>query len=408
MRRPSWHPDIALADLRIRQGRLAEAEALLLGKDHAMQALLPAARLHLARGDIDLARAAPLAGLRAMATTGCGRPSCWPSWSTPSWRAGDSRRPRPRRRSWPPARHRSTCRPSTPARAAARARVAGRRGRPRPARSPRSRRRSTRSTAGRSRGHGPRSSSTWPACGSGPATAAAAVLDATAAAGILAALDVVLSSADAALLERLVGDGRRGRPARSSWPPCRPDGRWWVVSCDGTTSPPGRTPRACATWPSWSPTPGGAPRPRPGRPGRGRRRPAGRSTGATSGDAGALLDGRAAVRLPPPVEQLRAEIDDAFAAGRLERAEAAQAELDALVASWPRPSASAAGTAGRRRRPSGPASTSPGRCERPSARLDEALPEAGGALDRRLRTGLYCAYEPAATMTPSAGSFSPD
>ena len=53
---PSWHPDIALADLRTRQGRLDDAEKLLLGKDHSMQALLPAARLHLARGDPDLAR----------------------------------------------------------------------------------------------------------------------------------------------------------------------------------------------------------------------------------------------------------------------------------------------------------------------------------------------------------------
>ena len=32
---PSWHPDIALADLRIRQGRFAEAETLLLGKDQS-------------------------------------------------------------------------------------------------------------------------------------------------------------------------------------------------------------------------------------------------------------------------------------------------------------------------------------------------------------------------------------
>src|SRR4051794_1871838 len=57
LRMPAWHPAIGLADLRIRQGRLAEAEALLLGKDQAMQALLPAARLHLARDDHDLARA---------------------------------------------------------------------------------------------------------------------------------------------------------------------------------------------------------------------------------------------------------------------------------------------------------------------------------------------------------------
>ena len=53
---PSWHPAIALAELRIRQGRLADAEMLLLGKDGHLQALLPAARLHLARGDHDLAR----------------------------------------------------------------------------------------------------------------------------------------------------------------------------------------------------------------------------------------------------------------------------------------------------------------------------------------------------------------
>ena len=63
---PSWHPDIALADLRIRQGRLAEAETLLLGKDQNMQALLPAARLHLARGEHDLARATAGRGLRAV------------------------------------------------------------------------------------------------------------------------------------------------------------------------------------------------------------------------------------------------------------------------------------------------------------------------------------------------------
>ena len=53
-------------DLRIRQGRWSEAETLLLGKDQAMQALLPAARLHLARGDLALARAAVCRGLRVL------------------------------------------------------------------------------------------------------------------------------------------------------------------------------------------------------------------------------------------------------------------------------------------------------------------------------------------------------
>lgn len=63
----SWHPPIALAELRILQGRLAEAEALLLGRDDHIQALVPTARLHLARGEHDLACAAARRGLRAMA-----------------------------------------------------------------------------------------------------------------------------------------------------------------------------------------------------------------------------------------------------------------------------------------------------------------------------------------------------
>lgn len=66
MLRPSFQPAIALADLRVQQGRLAEAEQLLLGKEGHIQALLPAARLYLARGDYELARAAARRGLKAM------------------------------------------------------------------------------------------------------------------------------------------------------------------------------------------------------------------------------------------------------------------------------------------------------------------------------------------------------
>jgi tetratricopeptide (TPR) repeat protein len=61
---PAWHPAIALADLRTRQGRLAEAEALLAGKDAHMQALLPTARLRLALGEYELATATARRGLR--------------------------------------------------------------------------------------------------------------------------------------------------------------------------------------------------------------------------------------------------------------------------------------------------------------------------------------------------------
>ncbi len=111
---PSWHPAIALAELRIRQGRLADAEMLLLGKDGSLQALLPAAHLHLARGDLDLARATAERGLRAIAR----RP---PPRRRPPRRAGRHRAGR-RRRS---RRHDGVRRPGRPGRGARRPRAAG-------------------------------------------------------------------------------------------------------------------------------------------------------------------------------------------------------------------------------------------------------------------------------------------
>jgi tetratricopeptide (TPR) repeat protein len=53
-----------LAELRIRQGRLNEAEQLLLGFDDVIEGLVPMARLHLARGDHELAAGAARRGLR--------------------------------------------------------------------------------------------------------------------------------------------------------------------------------------------------------------------------------------------------------------------------------------------------------------------------------------------------------
>jgi tRNA A-37 threonylcarbamoyl transferase component Bud32 len=58
------HPLSSLADLRIRQGRLAEAEALLRGHDDFIEPLIPTANLHLARGAFDLAAATARRGLR--------------------------------------------------------------------------------------------------------------------------------------------------------------------------------------------------------------------------------------------------------------------------------------------------------------------------------------------------------
>ncbi len=46
---------VRLADLRVRQGRLEEAEQLLAGHEHDAHAVHPLARLHLARGEVELA-----------------------------------------------------------------------------------------------------------------------------------------------------------------------------------------------------------------------------------------------------------------------------------------------------------------------------------------------------------------
>ncbi|MEA2900520.1 MAG: hypothetical protein QOH36_407, partial [Actinomycetota bacterium] len=56
----------ALADLRVRQGRLEEAERLLLGFEDQVETLGPLARLHLARGDHDLAAAVARRGVRML------------------------------------------------------------------------------------------------------------------------------------------------------------------------------------------------------------------------------------------------------------------------------------------------------------------------------------------------------
>jgi DNA-binding CsgD family transcriptional regulator/predicted negative regulator of RcsB-dependent stress response len=46
---------VRLADLRVRQGRLQEAEQLLVDHEHDAYAVYPSARLHLARGEIEMA-----------------------------------------------------------------------------------------------------------------------------------------------------------------------------------------------------------------------------------------------------------------------------------------------------------------------------------------------------------------
>ncbi|HEV3401436.1 MAG TPA: hypothetical protein VG078_06400, partial [Acidimicrobiales bacterium] len=89
-----------------------------------------------------------------------------------------------------------------------------------------------------------------------------------------------------------------------------------------------------------------------------------------------------------------AEIDEALGAGSDHRAEALQGELDQLVSQLAR----AFGLGGRSRRASSAAERARLNVTRAlraaTGRVAEALPEAGSVLDRQLRTGLYCAYEP--------------
>lgn len=60
------HALSSLAELRIQQGRLSEAEELLRGHDDFMEALIPRASLYLARGAFDLAAATARRGLRLL------------------------------------------------------------------------------------------------------------------------------------------------------------------------------------------------------------------------------------------------------------------------------------------------------------------------------------------------------
>jgi DNA-binding NarL/FixJ family response regulator len=64
------HALLKLADLRVCQGRLEEAQALLSGYEDQGGAVLPLARLHLARGEVDLARAVLEQALSAEGTPG--------------------------------------------------------------------------------------------------------------------------------------------------------------------------------------------------------------------------------------------------------------------------------------------------------------------------------------------------
>ena len=391
---PSWHPAIALAELRIRQGRLADAEMLLLGKDDHLQALLPAARLHLARGDHELARATASRGLRAVGDDRLRAAELFAVLVDTELDAGHLDAAVASCHDLV-ARSSQLDVPGLQARvAAARARVLA------------------------AAGDVPAAIGTMEtALDRLPPTGvpllratllldlarlhdragnrAAATVEGSRAAAALAGLDVVLPADDVALLDRVgvavVTEG--ARTTRRSATLTR-QGRGWVAAC-GDTRARLRDTKGMAYLAELLRNPGverhaldlvdqvegvvlGEAAPD-------RRR---------LGDAGELVDAKARTAYRHRIEELRGQIDDALATGAEERAETLQVELDQLVDHL----AAAFGLGGRPRRASSAAERARVNVTRAlraaTATLRENLPEAGTVLDRRLRTGLYCAYEP--------------
>lgn len=381
---PAWHPEISLADLRVRQGRLADAEELLLGKDQYVQALLPAARLHLARGDHDLARAAAQRGLRGLRDDRLRAAELLTVLVAAELARGDATAAdaasadlatRTSGIAVPALAARAAC-----ARASALGAVGDHAGAVgvlelaldalEPRRLPFARA-TTLVALARAR-H---------AAGDEPG----ATLDARAAGELLATLDVVLPPADRAVLDRLIG----ATPDRTPGVVAR-DGDWWTVSCEGMTArlPDTKGLQYLAVLLA--------------EPGRERHAldlvdhvegVARELDRRALGDAGPALDTTARTAYRRRIEELRGEIDDAVERGDDETAATANEELEQLVSQLAR----AFGIGGRARREGSVGERARLNVTRAlraaTARLAAAVPGADG-IDRGLRTGTYCAYEP--------------
>jgi tetratricopeptide (TPR) repeat protein len=389
---PSWHPAIALAELRIRQGRLADAEMLLLGKDGHLQALLPASRLHLARGDLELARATASRGLRAVGDDRLRAAELLVLLVETELAGGDVDAAAAYCDQLV-ARSGQLDVPGLQARvAAARARVVEATGDPAAA-----------------IGMMESALDRLPAAGVPVLRAtllldlvrlhdkagnrAAATVEAGRAAATLDDLDVVLAAAELVLLDRL-GVARTGGRDTVSAAALERHERCWIASCDNTRVRL-RDTKGLRYLAELVRNPGverhaldlvdGVEGLAPAEMAVDRRH---------LGDAGELVDAKARNAYRHRIEVLRGQIDEALAAGADERAQVLQGELDQLVHQL----AEAFGLGGRARRASSAAERARVNVTRAlraaTATLREALPEAGTALDRRLRTGLYCAYEP--------------
>jgi hypothetical protein len=112
------------------------------------------------------------------------------------------------------------------------------------------------------------------------------------------------------------------------------------------------------------------------------------------GDAGAYLDSQAKNAYRRRLHQLREAMDDADAYGDRRRAEQIQAEIDALVAELAR----AIGLDGRDRRAACAAEKARVNVTRAVrtaiSRIGQAHPCLGEHLDRHVKTGTFCSYQP--------------
>ncbi len=344
----SWHPAIGLAELRIRQGRLDDAERLLLGKDGSMEALLPWARLHLARGDLDLARTATRRGLRSVGNDVLRAIELLATLVEIEVSAGD-----------------------LPAASLAAEQLAGRA-------------RSVHHPAGRARADTSRARLL---AASGDTQAATAILE-----QLVEELDPRRMALDhqtaAAELERI----RAPEPPAPSAATLRRRGTGWEAAHDGVRVQLGDT-KGLRYLALLIASPG-AERHALDLVDRVEGVDASGVDRRALGDAGPALDARARAAYRHRVEALRTEIDDALGAGMLEHAESLQDELDRLV----RELAAAFGLGGRERREASVverARLNVTRAIRASiGKIADSLPDAGAALDRAVRTGTYCSYQP--------------
>lgn len=387
----AWHPPIALAELRILQRRLDEAEALLVGKDDHIQALLPTARLYLARGQLDLAGAAARRGLRLMAGDRVRAPMLLGVLVEVELGRGDVERAAQAMADLD-ARVEGLSLPVLTGEAARlRARVLAARGDDEPA------------AECLREGLADLAGSSLPLLTMNlylelarlleKADPASALLEAQAAAALFSRLDVVLAPGDRDLLERVgVAIDRPPQAAECRVAVLTQDGGWWTAAC-GDTQVRLRDTKGLRYLAGLVARPGierhvldlvdeveGL------SPARVDRR--------HLGNAGPQADAHARDAYRRRVIDLRDRIEDALAVEDDERAAVLQTELDTVVAELAR----SFGLGGRDRWASSAAEKARLNVTRALrsalGTLTEALPEAGSVLDRRVRTGAFCAYQP--------------